>query len=299
MLSGFKVLEDRMRSEKPRKIAVALAEDSDILIALEKARSQGFTQAILTGSEKKIFSLLQKSGADLDNYKIIPSRGEQEAVAKAVSLVKNGDAQVLMKGLCSTAVFLKGVLDKENGLRSGKILSHLAVFENPNYHKLFMMSDGAMNIAPTLSEKVQITENALGVMKKLGYNKPKVAIISALEKVNAESMPSSVDAAILAKMGDRGQIKNAVIDGPLAVDNALSIHSCRVKGLKSPVGGDADLCVVPNIETGNAFYKLLTIMGNSKVAGIVVGARAPIVLTSRSDSEESKYLSILTALMAS
>ena len=299
MISDFKVLEDKMRSEKPRKISVALAEDTDILIALEKARAEGFTQAILTGNEKKIIALLQKTGANRNNYEIISARNEQEAVAKAVSLVKKGDAQVLMKGLCSTAVFLKEVLDKERGLRSGKILSHIAVFESPNYHKLFMMSDGAMNIAPTLSEKVQITENALGAMRKLGYKKPKVAIISALEKVNAENIPSSADAAILAKMGDRGQIKNAIIDGPLAVDNALSIQSCRVKGLKSPVGGDADLCIVPNIETGNAFYKLLTIMGNSKVAGIVVGARAPIVLTSRADSEESKYLSILTALKSS
>jgi len=299
MISDFNVLEEEMKTENQRKIAVALAEDSDILYALEKARKKGFAEAVLTGNEDKIVTLLKQLGLDKNHYKIVNTPGENEAVAQAVSIVKSGDAQVLMKGLCSTAAFLKGVLDKEQGLRTGKILSHLAIFESPNYHKLFMMSDAAMNIAPTLSEKVQIIDNALMIMKNLGYKKPKVAIISALEKVNAEQIPSTADAAILSKMADRGQIKNAIIDGPLAIDNALSAQSCQVKGLDSPVGGDADLCIVPNIETGNVFYKLLTVMGNSKVAGIIIGAKAPIVLTSRADSEESKYLSILSALKAS
>jgi phosphate butyryltransferase len=299
MISDFKVLENEMRAENQRKIAVALAEDPDILTALEKARKEGFTQAILTGNKDKIVTVIKQLDLDQNHYDIVSTQGEEEAVSQAVSFVKNGDAHVLMKGLCSTAGFLRGVLDKETGLRTGKILSHLAIFESPNYHKLFMMSDAAMNIAPTLFEKIQIIENALAIMKNLGYKKPKVAIISALEKVNAEQIPSTADAAILAKMGDRGQIKNVIIDGPLAVDNALSLKSCQVKGLDSPVGGDADLCIVPNIETGNVFYKLLTIMGNSKVAGIIVGAKAPIVLTSRADSAESKYLSILSALKAS
>jgi phosphate butyryltransferase len=190
------------------------------------------------------------------------------------------------------------VLDKANGLRTGNIISHLSLFENPQYHKILMMSDAAMNIAPDLPTKIAITENAVSAAIKLGYSLPKVAIISAVEKVNPEGIPSSADAAIIAKMADRGQIKGAIIDGPLAVDNALSQQACKVKGLTSPVGGDADICIVPNIETGNAFYKLLTILGQAKVGGIVVGARAPIVLTSRADSEESKFLSIVTALKA-
>ena len=213
--------------------------------------------------------------------------------------VKSGKAQVLMKGLCSTSVFLKGVLDKNNGLRSGKVLSHLAVFESPQYHKLFMLSDAAMNIAPDLSTKIVITENAISAALKLGYEKPKIAIISAVEKINPDGIPSTVDAAIISKMNERNQIKNAIIDGPLAVDNALSEQSCIVKGLNTQVGGDADILIVPNIETGNACYKLLTILGNAKVAGIIVGATAPIVLTSRADSDESKFLSIVTALKAS
>ena len=299
MLKSFSEIEEQVRSEKQRTIAVAMAEDSEILTALEKARSKGMAKAILTGEKEKIKSILKKTGADEKNYDIVDSKGEQNSVSEAVSLVRNGAAQVLMKGLCSTSVFLKGLLDKESGLRSGKIISHLALFESPNYHKLLMMSDAAINIAPDISEKISILENALFAAHNIGYHNPKVAIISAIEKVNPTGIPSSADAAIIAKMADRGQIKGGIIDGPLAVDNALSLHSCEIKGLKTPVGGEADICIVPNIETGNTFYKLLTILGNAKVAGIIVGAKSPVVLTSRADSEESKYLSIITALKAS
>jgi phosphate butyryltransferase len=299
MLKSFREIEELIKNEKQRTIAVAMAEDSEILIALERARSKGLAKAILTGEKEKIKSILKKTGADEKMYEIVDSKSEQNSVLEAVSLVRNGTAQVLMKGLCSTSVFLKGLLDKEIGLRSGKVISHLALFESPNYHKLLMMSDAAMNIAPDISEKVCILENALHTAHKIGYHNPKVAIISAVEKVNPTGIPSSADAAIIAKMADRGQIKGGIIDGPLAIDNALSLQACEVKGLKSPVNGEADICIVPNIETGNAFYKLLTILGNAKVAGIIVGAKSPVILTSRADSEESKYLSILTALKAS
>ncbi len=299
MIQNFEQIINQVKKESKRTVAVAMAEDRDVLIALEKARAKGLTHAILTGNKSKILAVLKEINATPENYEIIDSESEQAAVTAAVSLVRKGQAQVVMKGLCSTSVFLKGILDKENGLRSGKVISHLAIFESPNYHKLFMMSDAAMNIAPDLTEKIYILENAINTALRLGYECPKVAVISAVEKVNATGIPSSADAAIIAKMGDRGQIKSAIIDGPLAVDNALSKQACKVKGLNSPVGGDADICLVPNIETGNAFYKLMTIMGNAKVAGIVVGAAAPVVLTSRADSEESKYLSIITALCAS
>lgn len=299
MIQNFEQIINQVKKESKRTVAVAMAEDRDVLIALEKARAKGLTHAILTGNKSKILAVLKEINATPENYEIIDSESEQAAVTAAVSLVRKGQAQVVMKGLCSTSVFLKGILDKENGLRSGNVISHLAIFESPNYHKLFMMSDAAMNIAPDLTEKIYILENAINTALRLGYECPKVAVISAVEKVNATGIPSSADAAIIAKMGDRGQIKSAIIDGPLAVDNALSKQACKVKGLNSPVGGDADICLVPNIETGNAFYKLMTIMGNAKVAGIVVGAAAPVVLTSRADSEESKYLSIITALCAS
>jgi len=299
MIKTFSQLVDQVKKERPKTIAVAMAQDIDLLEALEKARALGLAQGILTGKVNKIKALLNDLNIAESNYHILPATTEQEAVQLAVDLVRDGKAQVLMKGLCSTANFLKGILDKTNGLRSGQVISHLALFESPYYHKLFMMSDAAMNIAPDISAKIAITENALAAARKLGYKKPKVAIISALEKVNPDGIPSSADAAVIAKMGERGQIKNAIIDGPLAVDNALSAESCKVKGLNTPVAGDADICIVPNIETGNVFYKLLTILGGAKVAGIIVGAKAPIVLTSRSDSDQSKFLSIVTALKAS
>jgi phosphate butyryltransferase len=299
MIKSFQYIEQQIRSEKPRTIAVAKAEDLDVLKAVEKARSEGLTKAILTGERDKIISLLHTAGAKEKDFEIIHTDGEKQAVAEAISQVREGKAQVLMKGLSATSVFLKGILDKETGLRSGKIISHLAVFETANYHKLIMMSDAAMNILPDLATKVHIVENAILAAHSLGYNMPKVAIISAVEKVNIEGIPSSVDAAILAKMGDRKQIKGAIIDGPLAIDNALSDESCTIKGLITPVGGDTDICIVPNIESGNIFYKLLTVIGQARVAGIIVGAKVPVVLTSRADSEDSKYLSILTALKAS
>jgi phosphate butyryltransferase len=299
MLKNFEQLVSQVKNQPARTVAVALAEDPEVLLALEKARAAGIIRAILTGRENVILKLFKEMKLDPSLYQIVAARDEEEAVQKAIEQVHAQQAQVVMKGLCSTQSFLKGILDKNGGLRCGKVLSHLAVFESPFYHKLFMMSDAAMNIAPDLATKVVITENAIAAAVKLGYQLPKVAILSAVEKINAEAMPSSAEAAIIAKMGDRGQIKGACIDGPLAVDNALSKESCEVKNLKSPVGGDADICIVPNIETGNAFYKLLTILGNARVAGIIIGAQTPVVLTSRADSDESKFLSIVTALKIS
>jgi len=261
MLINFKEIVDKIRGEKKRTVAVAMAEDKDVLIAIEKARSQGLTDAILTGNADKIRQNLNTLNINEHDYNIINADDEKAAVNHAIVCVKDNQAQVLMKGLCSTTIFLKGLLDKDKGLRSGKVISHLALFESERYHKLFMMSDAAMNIAPDLATKIAITENAIDSAHKLGYPQPKVAILSAVEKINVEAIQSSVDAAVISKMGERGQIKGAVIDGPLAVDNALSTKACEVKGLSSPVGGDSDICIVPNIETGNAFYKLLTILG--------------------------------------
>ena len=299
MLKNFAELLSRLGEQKKKKVVVAMAQDSDVLLSLEQARAKGLADAILIGSKRALIEIAAEKNLDLSNYEIIDDEDEKSCISEAVKLVKKGDAQVLMKGLCSTKLFLKGILDKEIGLRSSDILSHLAIFESPNYKKLLLMSDAAMNIAPDLNEKIAIINNAVNASLSLGYIMPKVAVLSAVEKVNAVGIPSSADAAIIAKMADRGQIKNAVIDGPLAVDNALSAHANKVKNLVSPVGGDADICIVPNIESGNIFYKLLTILGNAQVAGIVLGAQAPIVLTSRADSDQSKFLSIAAALLIS
>ncbi|GAB4332878.1 MAG: phosphate butyryltransferase [Calditrichia bacterium] len=299
MVRNFKQLVEEVKSGEPRTISVAVAQDADVLEALQKAREENLASAVLVGDQKKIEELAKSGNVDLSKFEIINVEEEKAAVKTAINLIREGKANVLMKGLCSTATLLKGVLDKEEGLRSAGLLSHLALFELPAYHKLIMMSDAALNIAPTLEEKIGITQNAVAVAHRLGIEMPKVAMITAVEKVNPGKMPATTDAAIIAKMADRGQIKGAIIDGPLAVDNAFSKKACEVKGIVSEVGGDADIAITPDIEAGNVFYKLLSYLAGAKTAGILVGARVPIVLTSRADSEETKFLSIATAVRVS
>jgi phosphate butyryltransferase len=299
VLKTFDDLVERLSSFETKKVAVAMAEDGEVLEALESARAVGVATGILVGDKKKIKKICSKLSINCGHYEIISAEDEEDSVFTAVRLVKEGSANVLMKGACGSSSFLKGVLHNEKGLKASKVLSHLAVFESPNYHKLLFMSDAAMNISPALNEKIAITQNAIDAAHALGYKKPKVAIVSAVEKVNPDGMPSTAHAAIIAKMSERNQIKNAIIDGPLAIDNAISKKANEVKNLLSSVGGEADICIVPNIEAGNIFYKLLTLLGGVKAAGVVLGASAPIVLTSRADTHESKFLSILTAIAIS
>ena len=299
MITNFDELIETVKKSETKVIAVAYAHDPDVMEALARAREEDLARAILIGPADKIKAAADSVRVSLDGFEIIDIEDEKKATAEAVRLVRDGDADVLMKGLCSTATLLSAVLNKEHGLRTGSLLSHLAAFEVPNYHKLIIMSDAAMNIAPSLEDKVAITENALNAARKLGIKVPKVAVIAAVEKVNATSMPCTADAAILSAMARRKQIKNAIIDGPLAVDNAFSRKSCEVKGINSPVGGDADIAITPDIEAGNCFYKIMAYLAGAKTAGIIVGARKPIVLTSRSDSDEIKFLSIVLAMQVS
>lgn len=299
MLKNFKQMLTHVSKMERRKIAVAMAQDSEVLLALNAAYSAGLGDAILVGDRNEIVQRAEEENIDIKNFEIVDVKEEKKCVREAIELVHSGEAQVIMKGLCSTANFLKGILNKEYGLRDADVLSHLAIFESPNYPKLLFMSDAAMNIAPDLKTKIAITNNAIKAAHALGYKRPKVGILSAIEKVNPENMPSSAEAAIIAKMAERGQLAEAIVDGPLALDNALSPKANQVKGLHSTVGGKADICIVPNIEAGNIFYKLMTILGNALVAGIILGAAVPVVLTSRADSENAKFLSIATALAVS
>ncbi len=299
MLKSFKQLMARVSKMERRKIAVAMAQDAEVLLALNAAYSAGLGDAILVGDREAIKQQAEQENIDVKNFEIVDVKDEKKCVREAIEIVRSGEAHVIMKGLCSTANFLKGILNKEHGLRASDVLSHLAIFESPNYPRLLFMSDAAMNIAPDLKTKIAITNNAIRAAHALGYKRPRVAILSAIEKVNAENMPSSADAAILAKMAERGQLAEAIVDGPLALDNALSPRANQVKGLQSAVGGKADICIVPNIEAGNIFYKLMTILGNALVAGVILGASVPVVLTSRADSENAKFLSIATALAVS
>jgi phosphate butyryltransferase len=253
----------------------------------------GVIEPVLVGRKEEIYRLASDCNK-LDQLEIYDISNDKEIVKKAVQLLVAGEADIMMKGNVTTATLLKGVLNKEYGMQHKSFMSHFAIFELKNYHKLLAITDVALNILPTLDHKVHIVENAVNFIRKIGIEQPKVAALSAIEMVN-EKMPSTLDAALLSIMQRRGQIKNCLIDGPLAFDNAISLESKKQKKLGGEVAGNADILLVPNVESGNILYKSLVAFAGAKVAGIVLGADFPIVLTSRADSEETKLNSILLA----
>jgi phosphate butyryltransferase len=276
----------------PKKVAVALAEDEKVLLALEQARKERIIEGILVGTKEKIEKLTLKNEIDIQKFEIKEEPDGFLASLKCCELINKGEANLMMKGLVGTAFFMKAILDKEKGLGIDKLLSHAAVFEIPRYPKLLMITDAAINIAPSLMEKAQIIQNAVDVLHSLGIETPLVACIAAVEKVNPDKMPATVDCACLSKMAQRGQIKGAIVDGPLGLDNAISGKSAEVKGITSQVAGKADILLCPNIETGNVIYKTLIEFAFAKCAAIVAGTKAPVILTSRADSHETKFMSI-------
>jgi len=279
-----------------KRLVLASAADEHSLDAIFAAKKEKIIEPILVGDKNLIHKICNNKGYDLTNVELIDIKDNKEAVKISVQLVRNKKADIIMKGNVPTATLLRAVLNDEYGLKTGKLLSHFALFELKNYHKLIGLTDVAMNIAPNLKEKAGIISNSVNYMNRIGYTNPKVAVIAAVEVVN-EKMPATIDAAILSKMGDRGQIKNCKIDGPLAFDNAMSKDSAEHKGIVSEVAGDADLLVMPNIETGNVLYKSFALTG-AKIAAVILGASAPIVLTSRADSEETKLNSIVLAAVS-
>jgi phosphate butyryltransferase len=276
----------------PKKVAVALAEDEEVLLALEQARKEGIVEGILVGTEGKIEALAQKNKIDLQKFEIQEETDEFQASLKCCELINRRKADLLMKGLIRTALFMKAILDKEKGLGTGMLLSHVAVFEIPTYPKLLMITDPAINISPTLMEKAQIIQNAVDVSHSLGIETPLVACIAPVEKVYPDKMPATVDCAALSKMAQRGQIKGALVDGPFGLDNAISQKSADIKGIESQVAGKADIILCPNIETGSVIYKTLIEFAQAKCGAIVVGTRVPVILASRADSYETKLMSI-------
>jgi phosphate butyryltransferase len=294
----FSTFEQLFNQRKPerKKLVLAVADDENALEAAHKAHQKGIIQLICTGNKTKIFELAKESKLDLSGIEIIDEPDKYLAVEKAVRCINDGKAQIIMKGNIKTAELLKGILNKEWGLRTGALLSHFSIFEIKAYHKLLGITDVAMNIAPDLNEKVAIINNSVSYMNKIGFENIKVAIVAAVETVS-DSMPATMDAAILAKMSDRKQIDKCKIDGPFALDNAINKESAAHKGIKSDVAGDADLLVLPTIEAGNVLYKALGFLTESKLAAVILGAKAPIVLTSRSDSEDAKYYSICLAAL--
>lgn len=282
----------------PKTISVACCQDEEVLIAVENGRKEHIVNAILIGDIDKTKKIAKNLNINLDNYELIDIKDMSEACLKAVELVSSGKADMVMKGLVDTSIILKAVLNKEVGLRTGNILSHVAVFDIEGYDRLFFITDAAMNLAPDVNGKKQIIENACSVARALDIEEPKVALICAKEKVNPK-MKDTVEAKELEDMYLRGEIKNCIVGGPFALDNAISEEAARHKGMNHPVAGKADILVVPDIEAGNVLYKSITYFAKCENAGLIVGAKAPIILTSRADSDKTKLNSIALGVLAS
>lgn len=293
-MKNFDFLFEKAKKGVQRKLIIAAAEDDNVLLSVKDAVQNGIIEPIFVGHKEKILKLAEEIEFNISPYQLIDELNPAKSAVIAVNEVRNGNAQILMKGYVQTADFLRAILNKENGLRSSELLSHIGVFEIPAYHKLIAITDAAQNIAPDLNEKVTIIKNAVNVFNRLGNDKPKVALLGAVETVNPK-MPATIDAATITMMNKRGQIKGCIIDGPLAFDNAISKESAEHKGIFSDVAGDADLLVTPDIEAGNVLYKSFTYFARGTVAAVVLGAAVPIVLTSRSDSDRSKLSSIALA----
>lgn len=281
-----------------KKLVLAAAQDEHSLGAVMRAWKDDIIEPILIGDEVEIEKICDSNNYDISGLRIIHEPVTEISVEMAVKMARSKQADVLMKGKIGTSTLLKSVLNKEWGLRTGQLLSHFALFEVETYHKLIALTDVAMNIAPNLKDKIAIVNNSVSCLKKLGYIMPKVAVLGAVEMVN-ENMEATLHAALLSKMNQRDQIINCIIDGPLAFDNAVSYESAKNKGIRSEVAGDTDLLLMPDIEVGNVLYKSLVFFAKAKVASLILGALVPIVLTSRSDSEQAKYDSILLSAAAS
>jgi phosphate butyryltransferase len=277
-----------------RKLAIAVAEDEDVLLAVKAATERGIVEPLLVGDKDAITSAAEKAWLDISHYTLIHEPDKHKACVAAVRIVKERKADILMKGMVSTGVLVKAILDKENGLLNGALLSHIAFFETPHYHKLLCITDAALNIAPDVTDKADIIRNAVKAFHKLGIKQPKVAILAAVETVNPK-MEATMHAAILAMMQKRNQIEGCIVDGPLALDNAISAQAADHKGIVSEVAGDADILVTPDLNAGNMLYKSLIFLGGAVTAAVVAGASVPVVLTSRADSDRSKFLSIALA----
>ena len=297
-MKNFKEIINLARERGPRTISVACCQDKEVLMAVEMARKERIANSILVGDIEKTKEIAKEIDLDLSNYELIHIEDLSEASLKSVELVTQGKADMVMKGLVDTSIILKAVLDKDKGLRTDNVLSHVAVFDIESYDRLFFITDAAMNLAPELNVKKQIIENASTVAHSLDIKIPKVAVLCAKEKVNPK-MKDTVDAKELEEMCNRGEIKGCIVGGPFALDNAVSIEAAKHKGITHPVAGEADILLAPDIEAGNILYKSLVFFSKSKNAGVIVGAKAPIILTSRADSEETKLNSIALGVLMS
>ena len=286
----------RCKEVPPVTTAVAHPCDEGVLLAVAEATRAGIIRPILVGPSEKIRRAAKDAAVDLGSYEIEEAPHSHAAAARAVELVRLGRAEVLMKGSLHTDELMAEVVKKETGLRTNRRVSHAFVMDVPTYHKVLTITDAAVNIFPTLDDKRDIVQNAVDFISAVGIERPKVAILSAVETVSSK-IPSTIEAAALCKMADRGQIEGAILDGPLAFDNAISLEAARVKQIVSPVAGDPDILVVPDLEAGNILVKNLNFLSNADAAGIVLGARVPIILTSRADNQRTRMASCAVAAL--
>ena len=293
----YEQLLERCKKLEPISTAVAHPCEQTALEGAIDAAAKGLIKPILVGPEAKIREIAAKHNIDLGHTPIVDAPHSHASAAKAVELVRQGQAEILMKGSLHSDEILAAVVAKETGLRTGRRISHVFIMDVPTYHKVLIVTDAAINIAPALEDKVHIIQNAIDLATSLGLARPKVAILAAVETVNPK-MPSTIDAAALCKMADRGQITGGILDGPLAFDNAISVEAAKIKGIKSEVAGDPDILLVPDLEAGNMLAKQLSFLANADSAGLVLGARVPIILTSRADSVRSRIASCAVATLA-
>lgn len=298
MIRDFQQTLEAARRLPPQVVAVASPEEENTLRGLEEARLLGLIRPHLFGDIAQLSLLSEKIGLDLTNYTIHGATSNEQAAFAAVSFCREGQAEVLMKGFLPTPIFLRAVLHKEHGIAASSLLSHVAIFQLPALERLLFITDGGMVVLPTLTQKLDILRHAVEVAKAMENSNPKVAVIASVETVSAE-IPATVDAAILSTMWRRKQIKGCIVDGPLALDNALNCEALAEKGIDSPLGGEADILLMPNIESGNVLGKSIVYLASGIMAGVVMGAKVPIVLVSRVDPPESKIYSLaVSALLA-
>ena len=298
-INNFKELLDKVKNQQEKRLVTVNGVDENTLEALDEAVKMGLVKAILTGDKKKIEKSCDKLDIDVCNYEIIHTESEKEAAEKAVGLIHDGKADLIMKGMVSTDKFMKVLLKKEYELVPSKgVLTHIALMENPNYHKLLLFSDAGVIPYPDLEKKIQMTRYLIQNAKAIGIEKPKIAVIAPTEQIII-SIQSCMDGATIAKMSEHGQIEGGVVDGPMALDVAIHKESAKVKGFTSTVAGDADCLLFPNIDAANVFYKTNSKLCKAQMAGIIAGAKVPAIVSSRGDSEKTKLNSIALASLLS
>jgi phosphate butyryltransferase len=292
----FPALLEAARAKGPKIVAVAAAHQSEVMLAGLDAEVAGLAEVILVGDGDQIRQIATDENFDISRMEVIHAPQHHEAAWTVMKLVSDGQAEIAMKGKVETSDFLRAALSRELGLRTGRLFTHVAAFEIPGFDRLIFISDAGVIVAPDLEQKVQIVQNAIYVAHAMDINMPRVAVLAATEVVNPK-IPTTLDAANLSKMADRGQIQGGLVDGPLALDNAISPESVQIKGIKSEVAGYADILITPDIEAGNVLAKAITYFAQGKMAGVVVGARCPLILPSRSDTREAKLVSLALGVM--